>query len=252
VSDPTKRFSDRVEDYVRYRPLYPQDAIRLLEESCGLGGGSVVADVGSGTGILAEMFLRLGYRVFGVEPNREMRAAGERRLGRHPRFVSVDGRAEATTLPDASADLVTAGQAFHWFDRPRTRAEFARILRPGGWVALLWNKRRKTGTLLAEAYERLLLDYAVDYRTVDHENVTDDVVAEFFRPSRVELRSFENHRTLDYETLEGYARSASYVPARGQPGFEPMFAGLRALFDRLAIAGTVILEYDTLAYFGRL
>jgi len=252
MGDPTKRFSDRVEDYVRYRPRYPQAAIGLLAERCGLGARSVVADIGSGTGILSEMFLRLGCRVVGVEPNREMREAGERLLAATPGFESVDGRAEATTLPDACADLVAAGQAFHWFDRPRTRAEFARILRPGGWVALLWNKRRKTGTPLAEGYERLLLEHAVDYTSVDHENVTDEIIAEFFRPARVERRSFENHRTLDYETLEGYARSASYVPSRGQPGFEAMFAGLRGLFDGLAVAGAVVLEYDTLVYFGRL
>ena len=251
MRDATKRFSDRVDDYVRYRPHYPAAVIRSLEECCGLASGWVVADVGSGTGILSEMFLRLGCRVFGVEPNAEMRSAGERLLAHFPGFASVDGRAEATTLPDASVELVSAGQAFHWFDRPRARAEFARILRPGGWVALVWNKRRKTGTPLAVAYETLLLDYALDYRSVDHDNVTDEVIAEFFRPSAVELRAFENHRTLDYASLEGYLRSASYAPPPGHPSHAPMVAALRAVFEELEVGGTVVLEYDTLLYFGR-
>ncbi len=252
MSDPTQRFSNRVEDYVRYRPRYPAEVIRSLEQCCGLAPGWAVADVGSGTGILSEMFLRLGCRVFGVEPNAEMRDAGERLLGHCAGFASVDGRAEATTLADASVELVAAGQAFHWFDRPRARAEFARILKPGGWVALVWNKRRKTGTPLAVAYETILLDYGVDYRAVDHDNVTDDVIAEFFRPAPVEMRSFENHRTLDHGALEGYLRSASYAPPPGHPAHVPMLAALRAVFDELEVGGTVVLEYDTVLYFGRL
>ncbi len=252
MSDPTERFSDRVEDYVRYRPRYPAEVIRSLEECCGLAPDWTVADVGSGTGILSEMFLRLGCRVYAVEPNLEMRSRGERLLAHYPAFTSVDGRAEATGLPDACADLVCAGQAFHWFDRPRSRAEFARVLKPGGWVALVWNKRRKTGTPLAVAYETLLLEFGVDYRSVDHDNVSDDVIAEFFRPSPVEMRSFENHRTLDHAGLEGYLRSASYAPPPGHPSHLPMLAALRAAFDDLQVGGTVVLEYDTVLYFGRL
>ena len=252
MSDPTTRFSDRVEDYVRYRPRYPSAVIELLQSTCDLTLDTVAADVGSGTGIVSEMLLGLGCRVYGVEPNREMREAGERLLAHDPGFVSVDGRAEATTLPESSVDLVTAGQAFHWFDRPRARIEFVRILRPGGWVALMWNKRRKTGTPLAEAYEGLLLDYAVDYRSVDHDNVTDEIIAEFFHPAEMRVRSFENHRTLDYRTLEGYLHSASYVPSPGHPAHRPMLATLRTIFDGLSVGGTVLLEYDTLVYIGRL
>ncbi len=130
--DPTRRFRGRAELYARHRPGYPGEVVTLLEDECGLRAGSVVADLGSGTGILAAMLLARGCRVFGVEPNADMRAEGARALAAQEGFVSVDGRAEATTLPDASVDLVTAAQAFHWFDRPRARAEFARILKPGG------------------------------------------------------------------------------------------------------------------------
>jgi len=196
VTDPTRRFSSRVESYIRYRPRYPQPIIALLERECGLTPASVVADVGSGTGILSELFLAKGNRVFGVEPNPEMREAGQRLLAGYPGFISVDGRAEATTLPHASVDLVTAGQAFHWFDRPSARAEFARILKPGGWIMLIWNKRRKLGTPVAVAYETLLLRYGTDYYAVDHENVSDEMIAGFFHPAAMCLRVFENPRTL--------------------------------------------------------
>src|SRR6266446_9260655 len=113
MSAPTERFSNRVENYIRYRPGYPKEIIELLKAECGLFPQSVVADAGSGTGLLAKLFLENGNLVFGIEPNREMRAAGERLLQAYPRFTSIAGTAEATTLPGQSVDFVTAGQAFH-------------------------------------------------------------------------------------------------------------------------------------------
>ncbi|MDD5563558.1 MAG: class I SAM-dependent methyltransferase [Thermoanaerobaculaceae bacterium] len=250
--DPTRRFRGRAELYARHRPGYPDEVVTLLEDECGLRAGSVVADLGSGTGILAAMLLARGCRVFGVEPNADMRAEGARALAAQEGFVSVDGRAEATTLPDAGVDLVTAAQAFHWFDRPRARAEFARILKPGGWVALLWNLRRKDADAFAVAYERLLLEYATDYERVDHANVTDAVIAEFFHPGAFRLRVFSNRQVFDYDALEGRLLSSSYAPAAGHPNHAPMLAALRAVFDRYNEGGTVAFAYDTLVYFGRL
>ena len=162
---PTVRFSTRVENYVRYRPGYPDAVLAWLRAECDLTPAAVVADIGSGTGKLAELFLRNGNRVFGVEPNREMREAGEGMLAGFPNFVSVDGAAEATTLPAASVDFVTAGQAFHWFDRQTARREFARILKPGGWVVLVWNERRSDSPFLRD-YEALLREFASEYEQV--------------------------------------------------------------------------------------
>jgi SAM-dependent methyltransferase len=252
LSDPTTRFSSRVENYIRYRPRYPQGIIPLLERECGLTPGWVIADVGSGTGILSERFLANGNRVFGVEPNLEMREAGQHLLSGYPRFVSVDARAEATTLPDATVDLVAAGQAFHWFDRSSARAEFARVLKPDGWVVLVWNKRRKDGTPLALAYERLLVRYGTDYGAVDHENVTDELIAGFFHPGAMSFNVLENPRTLDHRALEGYLMSASYAPEPGHLNHAPMLAELRAIFDAYNINGTITLAYATAVYFGRL
>lgn len=250
--DPTRRFKGRAELYARHRPGYPDAVVTLLESECGLASGSVVADLGSGTGILAAMLLTRRCRVFGVEPNAEMRAEGERALASYPGFVSVDARAEATTLPAASVDLITAAQAFHWFDRPRARNEFARILKPGGWVALLWNLRRKDADAFAVAYERLLVEYATDYERVDHANLTDAVIAEFFAPLPFQLRVFPNRQVFDYEALEGRLLSSSYAPAPGQENHAPMLAALRATFDRHNQGGTVAFAYDTQVYFGRL
>jgi ubiquinone/menaquinone biosynthesis C-methylase UbiE len=251
VSDPTKRFSNRVENYIKYRPGYPQAVIDLLTDECGLTAGSIIADVGSGTGILSEGFLRNGNRVFGVEPNTPMREAGKKLMAAYPKFTSVDGTAETTRLPDASVDIVVAGQAFHWFDQKRARQEFARILKPSGWVALIWNERRLDSTPFLRAYEQMLLKYGTDYEEVRHENVYNDV-APFFAPYEFKMTAFDNHQVFDFDGAKGRLLSASYVPAAGHENFEPMLDELRAIFEANQQAGEIVFEYDTRVYFGQL
>jgi SAM-dependent methyltransferase len=250
--DATRRFSSRVENYIRYRPRYPQAILPLLERECGLTPAWVVADVGSGTGILSEPFLANGNRVFGIEPNPEMREAGARQLAGYPLFISVDGRAEATGLEPATVDLVSAGQAFHWFDRPAARAEFARILNPHGWVVLVWNRRRKEATAFARAYDRLLRTWSPDYDSVDLKNLTDEMIAGFFGPGAVELRTLENRQVLDYQGLEGRLMSSSYAPEPSHPNHGPMLAELRTIFEAHSINGTVTFDYETAVYLGQL
>src|ERR1700732_4152215 len=132
-ADSKQRFSNRVADYVRYRPGYPAEVLTLLRTQCGLKSGHVIADIGSGTGFLSELFLKNGNRVYGIEPNEAMRQAGEEYLASYDGFASINGSAEATTLDDASIDFVSAGQAFHWFEPVVARHEFRRILKPEGW-----------------------------------------------------------------------------------------------------------------------
>jgi SAM-dependent methyltransferase len=252
MSSNTERFSTRVENYVKYRPGYPPAVVGLLGEECGLAPSSVVADVGSGTGILSELLLKNGNRVYGVEPNREMREAGERLLRAYENFTSVDGRAEATTLPDASVDLITAGQAMHWFEPDATRREFARILRPGGWVVVVWNERLTEGTPFLEEYERLLLDYGTDYREVSHKYAEDSLIEPFFGAGRARLRTFENRQVFDFEGLRGRLLSASYVPEPGHPNHPPMLRELAALFERHQTGGKVSVDYETKVYYGQL
>jgi SAM-dependent methyltransferase len=252
MRDPKHRFSTRVENYSRYRPSYPLAILELLAEHCGLVANSVVADLGSGTGILARLFLEYGNPVFGVEPNREMREAGERLLARHSRFTSVEGSAEVTTLATACVDYVTAGQAFHWFDVGKARAEAARILRPGGWVVLVWNERRTSSTPFLEAYERLLRTFGTDYERVSREQVDPERIRAFFAPAPFEAHTFENFQHFDLEGLRGRLLSSSYTPEPEHPNHAPMLVALEALFRDHESRREVTFEYDTRVYIGQL
>src|SRR5579863_1072695 len=243
------RFSDRVENYVRYRPGYPREAMCALRDECGLSSSHVIADIASGTGIWTRALLENGNPVFGVEPNAEMRAAGEGQLAEFPKFTSVAGTAEATTLPDASVGFVTAAQAAHWFDRAGSRREFARILKPGGWLVLLWNERLTDSTPFLREYEQLLLTYGTDYAEVRHERTTD-AVNEFFDPAPFQERTFDLRQEFDYAGLEGRLLSSSYVPAPEDPKYAPMLCELRRIFDEHAVDGLAIFDYKTRVYFG--
>jgi SAM-dependent methyltransferase len=228
------------------------EVVALLADECGLAPETLVADIGSGTGLLAKLFLKNGNRVIGVEPNREMREAGERLLSGYAGFTSVEGSAEATTLGDQSVDVITAGQAFHWFDRARARAEFARILRPGGWVALVWNERRASSTAFLEAYERLLRSYSSEYETLNHRQVDQATIAAFFAPGTFRIASFENRQVFDLAGVQGRLLSSSYTPEPGHPRYQPMLDELAAIVGAHQVDGTVAFEYDTNVYFGRL
>jgi len=252
MSDPTQRFSDRADTYVRYRPSYPPALIAQLVERAHLTDQSVVADVGSGTGIFTGLLLPRVGRVYAVEPNAAMRTAAEAQFGPAPGFVSVAAPAEATTLGDASVDLVTAAQAFHWFDARACRREFARILRPGGRVALAWNERQTAGTPFLVDYEHLLRTRARDYDQVKHARVNEDVIREFFHPAAPELLAAPNDQAFDLPGLVGRALSSSYVPNAGQPGHAEFRAELTAIFHRHARDGRVTLGYVTRLYVGRL
>jgi SAM-dependent methyltransferase len=251
ASNATSRFSDRVDNYVRYRPGYPSDALRVLKNDCGLKPEHVIADLASGTGIWTRMLLENGNRVFGVEPNAEMRQAGERLLAEFPRFTSVAGTAEATTLPEASVDFVTAAQAGHWFDRPRARREFVRILRPGGWLVLLWNERLTDSTPFLRDYEQLLLTFGTDYEQVRHEHTTESL-HEFFDPVPFQERIFANRQEFDYAGVEGRLLSSSYAPGPENPNHQPMLRELKLIFDAHAVDGRAAFEYKTRVYFGQL
>ena len=252
MKSPTQRFSGRVENYIKYRPGYPHGVLETLTKECGLTGKSVVADIGSGTGMLSELFLKNGNRVFGVEPNREMRKAGERQLTKYPTFTSVAGTAEATTLADRSVDFVTAGPAFHWFDREGARREFARILKPNGWVVLIWNERLTDTSAFLRAYEELLQKYGTDYAAVDHRNVDADAITAFFAPHPFSLRKFDNRQIVDFDGAKGRLLSSSYTPEPGHPNHQPMLGELRTIFDKSHADGKVLFDYLTLMYFGHL
>lgn len=250
MPDVTKRFSNRVADYVKYRPNYPASLIDYLFERTGLCPGAEIADIGSGTGIFTGQLLGRGMTVYAVEPNDEMRAAAEALLRSHERFRSVSGSAESTGLPDTCADLIVVAQAFHWFDASAARAEFARIGRPGAFTALIWNDRKVDTTPFLVAYERLLHELGTDYTEVNHRNVGDERLRAFYAGD-YEAKTFPNEQQFDWEGLYGRAMSSSYVPGEGDPGHAAFVRGLRAIFDEYAVNGRVAFHYDSRLYLGR-
>jgi len=251
MSDPLTRFSNRSDNYAKFRPGYPAEVLEILKNNCGLSETSVIADVGSGTGILSELFLQNGNPLLAVEPNAAMRQVAERLLQRYEKFRSINAAAEATTLERGSVDFVTAAQAFHWFDRARARKEFARILKPAGWVVLIWNERRLDSTIFLRAYEDLLLRYGTDYEKVRHEKVTGEI-AEFFSPQGFELQTLENAQHFVFESLKGRLLSSSYAPDQDHPNFAPMLEELEDIFDANHKDGIVSFEYETKIYYGHL
>ena len=251
MSDSVERFSNRVADYVKYRPDYPQEIVPFLTMTCDLTPDKVIADIGCGTGISSRMFLENGNAVFGVEPNEAMRTAAVEYLKAFPNFTSVDGTAEATRLEDASADIVVAAQAFHWFDTAATKAEFKRILTPGGFVVLIWNERQLGTTPFLVEYEALLARYSTDYAVVRHDRYSEDVVRGLFGDA-VGAASFQNKQILDRAGLKGRMLSASYVPAAGQAGYDEMLTGLEGLFAKHARNDRIEILYDTNLYYSRI
>src|SRR5271156_2661656 len=247
----TTRFSDRVENYVRYRPGYPPEVLNLLRDECGLQPNHIVADIASGTGVFTRLLLGNGNSVFAVEPNAEMRETGEHLLESYDRLVSLAGTAEETTLQTGSVDFVTAAQAAHWFDLPRARAEFVRILKLEGWCVLIWNERRTASTPFLQDYEQLLLTYATDYQEVRHERTTA-IISEFFAPKSSQKRVFSLRQQFDYEGAAGRLLSSSYAPLEGQAGHERMMQELQRIFRAHAVDDKVEFEYDTRVFYGQL
>jgi len=251
MSKSVERFSSRVENYIKYRPNYPTDIIPFLKSGSVLTDSSLIADIGSGTGKLTELFLQNGNTVFGIEPNQGMRAASERLLQAYLKFRSMDGTAEQTTLADSSIDLITAGQAFHWFNPSLARIEATRILRPDGWAVLIWNERKLQSTPFLEAIEALLLKYGTDYKDVRHEKAAE-AITEFFSPAEAKLKILPNKQVFDLDGLKGRVQSSSYTPEPAHPDFPAMIQELEAIFGNHEKDGQVVFEYDTKVFYGQL
>ncbi len=247
MNDNVERFSNRVANYVKFRPDYPREIISYLESNCGLTHESLIADIGCGTGISSQLFLENCNTVTGVEPNAAMRQAAQDFLADFPGFRIVDGTSEHTTLPDASLDFVVAAQAFHWFDPEKTRPEFHRILKTRGHIVLIWNERHVNTTPFHVEYEAFLLRHAKDYTKVRHDNIAAENFEGFFQK---EYRSvtFQNSQILDFDGLKGRMLSSSYMPDETNERFEEMIKELRIIFAKHAENGRIKLLYDTNVY----
>ncbi|MDQ1474057.1 MAG: hypothetical protein QOJ99_5537 [Bryobacterales bacterium] len=252
LNDATTRFSKRVNNYIRFRPGYPPALVDLLAREAGLNAESTIADIGAGTGLLSTAFLKAGYSVIGIEPNREMRQAGDTLLAAHPHYRSIDATAEATSLPDHSIDLAVAGQAFHWFQVEDARREWTRILKPGGMAALIWNERHIASPFMREV-EDLIDTYATE---LDKDGFIREGgrsrIDLFFAPSPFRVDEFPNTQEFELEGLLGRVASCSYVPDEADPHYSGMSAALAGIFNRYQHNGHVKFEYRTRIYRGTL
>jgi ubiquinone/menaquinone biosynthesis C-methylase UbiE len=256
-TDSKQRFSSRVDAYREFRPRYPVEVIDVLQQQCGLTPTSVIADIGAGTGMLAELFLQHGNSVFAVEPNRAMRSACEELRSQYPALTCIDGSAEVTTLPDHCADFMTVGQALHWFQLSRARAEFVRILQSGSWCAVIYNERRLGGDVFHDGYERIVQEFGTDYETVRSKYPQQKKLHEFFSPSgtastSMQQASFPNAQEFDFTGLLGRIVSSSYMPQPDHPRYPAMLRRAEQLFSRCEKEGRVQLEYDCVVTYGKL
>jgi len=238
MTDKAVRFIGRAKDYALGRPDYPDAVVDTLEAE-GLQPAGLVVDVGAGTGISSRVFLRRGYRVIAIEPNAEMRAAA---IGSG--VDCRDGRGEATGLPSGSADLVICAQAFHWLHRDRAWAEFHRVARPGGLLALMWNIRVTRGTPFVEGLELLLHEHCAEDPAVSEG-------AHLRQWPGTQLREFRHEQRLNWDALRGRVSSMSYMPRPGSPEHAPMIEALRHLFDETNSDGLVSMIYDCRLYWLR-
>jgi len=252
-TDPLSRFSDRVEDYVRYRPTYPSAVIPFLAANAGLSTTSIVADIGSGTGIFTRMLLDAGADVFAVEPNDAMRTSAEVELSRWSNFRSVKGTAKATGLPKGSVSLITSAQAFHWFDSIASREEFRRIMKVGSWCALIWNTMNLGTSEFGIGYEQIKKVFGSERGRVRHKDIENSGRLDtLFSAGNWRKHVFENSQKLDLKGLKGRLLSSSYSPKEGHPRHKPMIAALETLFHRCQRDGFIQIEYTTDLFLGRL
>lgn len=252
LANPPERFTGRVESYRRFRPRYPAEIVDLLRRECGLSQDAAVVDVAAGTGLLTEIFLAAGFAVTAIEPNAEMRAACSELKQSYPKLRILEGTAEKTGLPSNSADLITVAQAMHWFDLERTRAEFARILNPRGFCAVIYNNRHPDKDAFHEAYEQFLLKFSIDYESVKKQHVGRKRLAQFFAPAEMKCAVFPNAQAQTHEGFEGRILSSSYIPRPGHERFGEMQVEMAKLFDKYQSGCAVTIEYECVVCYGRL
>ena len=250
-TNPTERFTDRVANYVLYRPDYPSEIIDYLQQKTGLSKTSAVADIGSGTGIFTRHLLDTDCKVYAIEPNEAMRQAAEEMLFEYPNLISLNGTATNTTLEEQSIDLIVCAQAFHWFNNAATKQEFHRILKPGGMAALIWNNRIVDADDFSKDYDQLLKSLSNDYNEVNHQQLTDKDFLAFYQDGDYEFVTFPNEQVFDEEGLIGRAQSSSYVPAGDTPEGQLFVTALKALFHKYQQDHCVRFIYQTEVYTGR-
>jgi len=248
----TTRFSDRVDNYIKYRPSYPREVVDYMIDTFNLSKDWIIADIASGTGIFSKILLNNRNHVYGVEPNKEMREASEKLLMDYDKFVSIDGTAEESTLEERSIDLITAAQAFHWFDPVKAKKEFKRILKKDGIVLFIWNDRQIETSGFLQGYEELVIKYGTDYQKINHRNVRENKSVESFFDKDYTIYQMNNYQEFDFDGLKGRLLSSSYAPNIDHDNYAPMLNTLNDLFEKYKKNKVVRIDYLTQIFWGRL
>jgi ubiquinone/menaquinone biosynthesis C-methylase UbiE len=246
------RFDNLVENYALYRPKYPDELPALLEQKSLLDKTDIIADIGCGTGISSELFLKNGYNVIGIEPGDKMYAYCKKTLSNYPNFSIVKGNAQNTLLKNTSVNTIIAAQAFHWFNNTEAKKEFLRILKPKGRLIIIWNERLTEENEFSKSYENLIIKYSTDYKSVDHRNITNWQIEEFFKPFNYSFFSLNNKQILDYKGLEGRLLSSSYIIKKTNSKYENMLTELKVLYNKFQINNYIQLNYITKIYAGKI
>jgi SAM-dependent methyltransferase len=251
---PAERFTGLADRYARHRPSYPEAALDFIQARCGLGPDARLVDVGCGTGISSRLFALRGVRVIGIDPNDDMRARAEAAPAPAgaPSPEYRKGTAEATGLPDDCAAAVLAAQAFHWFDAPAALREFARILRPGGHVALLWNEADEAdeADACAAAFAAVLRTGPGAAAVAGRRRGAGEALLHSPAFEAGRCLTFPNEQAMDEEGLLGRAFSASYAP-REPEAVAAFTRRLREVFAAHQRDGKVVLRYVTTVYVAR-
>lgn len=246
--DNTQKFSGKADVYQQARPNYAQALLDFIAAKWQIGEGSLVGDIGSGTGIFTRQLLSLGATVYAVEPNADMRAKAEEQLGENPNFISVIGTAEETTLPDHRLHLVTVAAAFHWFDPERFKLECERILLPGAPVVLAWNELEMAAEINL-GRERIYKKYCANFKGFSGGNDQEDLIKRAFFDGMLQEKHFPNPLSYDRQTFINRALSSSYSLIEGDPDYEAYLAELGDLFDEHAVEGKILLPQESVAFF---
>ncbi len=248
MKDTTKRFSNRVENYIKFRPSYPEKLIEYLNDVVGINQESIVADIGAGTGIFTELLVNKVKSIYAVEPNLEMRMAADFRLRKYPNYFSINGTAENTTLNNNIINFIVAAQAFHWFNIPKTHIEFKRILKEKGILILIWNSRINDTEFL-KVYEEALKTYSTDYNEVNHQNLMEEDLQKFFS-SKITKVEFDNFQEFNFNGVLGRLLSSSYAPLEETENYTQIEKILREAFISFSENDSVRFNYKTEVYWG--
>lgn len=249
MMDPKTFFSKKAEKYAKYRWDYAPQAIEAIFETAGLSEDSVVADIGAGTGMLTRHFAGRVARVYAIEPNQDMRVVAERELASHPSVQVIDGAAEATTLPGHIFDLITVAQAIHWFDTGPAIAEMIRILKPGGWLAILRNitsDDEREVALSKIVAEELGAGYSAVYPASRKKPVES-----YFGSGAYQMLTFDFQLRQDWPAFIGVMSTVSYMPPTTDPRFSRIESKVKEYFDHHSQDGYLAVHGETEVLIGQ-